>query len=177
MKLHHLYCILIVLSISCTNTEQEIDKIKQYDGPVQEAADAELYYSEDGKVTTKLQAKRWLQYENGDQEFPEGIYMEFYDETGKITSTLRADDAYYFNDEKKYRGRGNVIINNIEEKQELKTEELFWTPEDEKMFTDEFVTIKLGNEVFYGRGLEAKQDFSWYVMKEAVGEFYIDENE
>jgi len=165
----------LLLSVGCTNSDQEIEKIQSYDGPIQEADDVDLFYSEDAKVTTKLQAKKWLQFENGDQEFPEGIYMEFFDENGKITSTLKANDAYYFSEEKKYRGRGNVVIRNMEENQELKTEELFWTPEDEKMFTDKFVTIKLDKEVFYGRGLEAKQDFSWYVLKKPEGEFYLDE--
>lgn len=161
--------------IGCTNTEEEIGQIQTYDGPIQEAEDVELYYSEDAKVTTKLQANKWLQYENGDQEFPAGLFLEFFDDQGNVTSTLKADDVYYFEKEKKYRGRGNVVINNIEENQQLNTEELYWTPDNEKMYTDKFVTIKLDNEVLYGRGLEAKQDFSWYVLKNPEGEFYLDD--
>jgi len=170
-----LILIILIASVACTNTEEELEKIQSYDGPIQEAEDVELYYSEEANVTTKLQAQKWLQFENGDQEFPEGLYLEFFDDQGKVTSTLKADDVYYFEKEKKYRGRGNVIINNIEENQKLTTEELYWTPDDEKMYTDKFVTIKLDNEVLYGRGLEAKQDFSWYVLKNPEGEFYLDD--
>jgi len=173
-KIPSILFVLLTLA-GCSNTDQEIKKIQPYDGPVQEAQDVELYYSEDAKVTTKMVAAKWLQFENGDQEFPKGIYMEFYDEEGNISSTLKANDAYYFEEEKKYRGRGDVVIKNIEKNQQLNTEELFWTPDDEKMFTDEFVTIKLDKEVLYGRGLEAKQDFSWYVLKKPEGEFYLDD--
>ncbi|MTI22159.1 LPS export ABC transporter periplasmic protein LptC [Fulvivirga sp. RKSG066] len=172
----HLIFLLAIFAIgACTSTEQDIEKIKAYEGPVQEAENVELYYSEDAKVTTKLKAQSWLQYENGDQEFPKGIYMEFFDEQGNITSTLKANDAYYFEEEKKYRGRGDVVIKNLEQNQQLNTEELFWTPENEKMYTDKYVRIQLDKEVFYGRGLEAKQDFSWYVLKEVEGEFTLDD--
>lgn len=175
MKKSFIFILLSFTVCSCVNSDQEVKKIQTYDGPIQEAADVELFYSEDARVTTKMNAKKWLQYENGDQEFPEGMYMEFFDEQGNITSTLRANDVYYFEKEKKYRGRGNVVIKNLEKNQQLNTEELFWTPDNEKMFTDELVTIKLDNEILYGRGLEAKQDFSWYVLKEPQGEFYIDD--
>ncbi len=174
-KLTILAFLSVLMAFGCTNSEEEIGQIKTYDGPIQEAEDVELFYSEEAKVTTKLQAKKWLQFENGDQEFPAGLFLQFYDEKGTITSTLKADDVYYFEKDKKYRGRGNVVIHNIEENQQLNTEELFWTPDDEKMYTDKFVTIKLDNEVLYGRGLEAKQDFSWYVLKNPEGEFYLDD--
>jgi len=167
--------IAVIFFIACTNTDKELEQVKKYEGPIQNAEDVELYYSENAMVTTKLIAKKWLQYENGDLEFPEGIYMEFFDEEAKIESTLKADDAYYFKKEEKYRGRGNVVIKNMKEGQKLTTEELFWTPDDQKMYTDKFVTITLDGEVLYGRGLEAKQDFSWYVLKEPEGEFYLDE--
>ncbi|MDX1627749.1 MAG: LPS export ABC transporter periplasmic protein LptC [Fulvivirga sp.] len=174
-KIIPIIIIAITALLSCTNTDQEIDKIQSYDGPLQEAVNVELYYSKDATVTTKLIADKWLQYENGDQEFPEGIYMEFFDEKGNISSTLRADKAYYFEEEKKYRGRGNVVIKNLEKNQKLETEELFWKPDEELMYTDKFVTITLDREVFMGRGLEAKQDFSWYVLKQPEGEIYLDE--
>ncbi|MEQ8575825.1 MAG: LPS export ABC transporter periplasmic protein LptC, partial [Fulvivirga sp.] len=67
------------------------------------------------------------------------------------------------------------VIKNIENQQELDTEELFWKPSEERMFTEKFVTIKLPDQVLYGKGLEAKQDFSEYTILQPEGEFYIDE--
>jgi hypothetical protein len=48
------------------------------------------------------------EYQNEDREFPEGVYMEFYDEFGKISSTLKANKAYYFKKKDQWRGQGNV---------------------------------------------------------------------
>lgn len=165
---------ILLFTLSCSQT-QDIEDIKAYDGPTQVGENVVLHYSEETRITSKLEAQKWLQFENGDQEFPEGIYLEFYGEKGDVTSTLTANEAYFFKEENKWRGRGDVIIQNIEEGQQLNTEELYWFPSDEKMTTEKFVTIKMGNEVLYGRGLEAAQDFSWYVLKNPEGDFYIDE--
>ena len=60
---------------------------------------------------------------------------------------------------------------NLEKKQQLNTEELFWTPATMKIFTEKFVTIKLENEVLYGTGLDATQDLSTYTIRKPQGEF------
>ncbi len=168
--------ILLILIISaCGNTDKEIEDLQPYEGPINMAEDMVLYRSESATLRVKLVTPKLLEFASGDREFPEGIYMEFYDESGKMTTTLKADEAKYFKEEDHWRGRGNVVIKNVENQQELDTEELFWKPSEERMFTEKFVTIKLPDQVLYGKGLEAKQDFSEYTIKQPEGEFYIDE--
>jgi LPS export ABC transporter protein LptC len=172
------YIIIILFSIllsSCGNTDKEIEEIKPYEGAIQEAEDMILYRSEGATLRTKLVTPKFLEFINGDREFPEGLYIEFYDEEGKLTTTLKANEAKYFKIEDHWRGRGDVEIINIENKEQLNTEELYWKPSEERMFTEKFVTIKLPDQVLYGTGLEAKQDFSEYTIKQPEGEFYIDE--
>jgi LPS export ABC transporter protein LptC len=160
---------LVAISCNTTETTQPIE----YKGPLQEAENMEMYYSELDVVKIKMIAQKVFTFENGDREFPEGIYLEFFDANGKITSTLRANSAYYFKDENKWRGRGKVEIINIEKKEQLNTEELFWKQDTKRIFTDKFVTIKLQNEVIYGTGLEAAQDLSDYTIKNPEGEFEV----
>ena len=86
-----------MISVSgCGNPDQGIEEIPTYDGAVQQAEDMVLYHSENAIVKNKLVTPRFLEFVNGDREFPEGLYFEFYDEEGKITSTLKANEAYYF---------------------------------------------------------------------------------
>jgi len=148
-----------------------------YDGPLSEATDIELFYNEQSLLKMKMVAKKVLEFQNGDREFPEGIYLEFYDESGKITSTLRANDAYYFKQDDQWRGRGNVEVKNLEKKDQLNTEELFWKPGTKRIFTEKFVTIRQGRDVIYGTGLDAAQDLSEYTLKSPEGEFEVEENE
>ena len=67
-------------------------------------------------------------------------------------------------------------VKNIEKKQQLNTEELFWTPNTKKIFTEKFVTIRLENdEILYGTGLDAAQDLSTYTITKPEGEFDVKE--
>ena len=133
-----------------------------------------MLYTEHDKVKVNMKAKKINELQNGDREFPEGIYLEFFNELGVITSTLRANSAYYFKQEDKWRGRGNVEVVNIEKKQQLNSEELFWKPAQKKIFTEKFVTIRLENdEVLYGTGLDAAQDLSYYTITKPEGEVIV----
>ncbi len=165
--------ILLFLAGSCTSSENTQPLL--YEGPLREGENVELYYSEEQIVKVKMIAEVVYEFQNGDREFPKGIDLEFFDETGKLSSTLRANHAYYFKQEDQWRARGKVEVINLEKNEQLNTEELFWKPTKEEIFTESFVTIRLQNEVIYGEGLEAKQDMSSYTIKKPQGEFTIEE--
>ncbi len=110
-----LISVILLLGLpSCSTKENK--KLIVYDGPLQEAQDIEMHYVEKNAVKMKMIAKKEQEMQNGDRDFPEGIYLEFYDALGNITSTLRADKAYYFKEDDKWRGRGKVEVKNIEKK-------------------------------------------------------------
>jgi len=166
--------ILFAMFLAGCNT-QETAKPVIYEGPLSEGEDITMHYSEKDIVKVMLKAKKIFEFQNGDREFPEGIYMEFYDEFGKLNSTLQANSAYFFKEENKWRGRGKVEVINTAKQEQLNTEELFWKPDTKKIFTDKFVTIKLQNEVIYGTGLDAAQDLSTYQIKNPEGEFVVED--
>lgn len=178
--LTYFYSLKIALMISavsvltaCNNSDFKEPLI--YQGPQRIAENVELFYTEDNQVKVKMIAAVVHEFESGDREFPKGLYLEFYDETGKLESTLRANEAYYFKKEHQWRGRGKVEVKNMEKNEQLNTEELFWKPADERIFTDKFVTIRQQTDVIYGQGLEAKQDMSEYNIKKPEGEFSVEE--
>jgi len=171
LKRYIFFLAAAVIFASCNNSE--LKEPIEYTGPQRKAENVELYYSEKGRVKVKMQAAEVFEFLSGDREFPKGIYLEFYNEFGKLESTLRANHAYYFKKENQWRGRGKVEVKNIEKNEQLNTEELFWLPEKERIFTDKFVTIREQGDVVYGEGLEAKQDMSDYIIKDPKGEFEI----
>jgi LPS export ABC transporter protein LptC len=166
-------CLIGVLLSACNNTE--LKEPIEYTGPLRKAENIELYYSEKDQVKVKMVAAEMQEFESGDREFPKGIYMEFYDEFGRMESTLRANQAYFFKKENQWRGRGKVEVKNIAKNEQLNTEELFWKPGEEKIFTEKFVTIRQQGDVIYGEGLEAKQDMSDYEIKKPTGDFEVKE--
>jgi len=167
------FCLSLLL-VACQT--QEATKPVVYNGPAREAEDVESYYTENDQVKVKLIAKKVLEYQNGDREFPEGIYIERYDESGKLISSLKANSAFYFKEDNKWRGQGKVEVKNIEKDEHLTTEELFWEPVTRKIYTDKFVTIKRQSNVMYGTGLTADQDLTSSELKHVEGEFDVNEN-
>ncbi|MEX2233998.1 MAG: LPS export ABC transporter periplasmic protein LptC [Cyclobacteriaceae bacterium] len=173
---YHLKIILALLMFSFTACNQsDMKEPLVYDGPLRIGENVEMYYTEDNRVKVKMIAAMVYEFENGDNEFPKGIYLEFFNEFGKLESTLRANEAYYFKKENQWRGRGKVEVKNLEKNEQLNTEELFWKPAEEKIFTDKFVTIRQQADVIYGQGLEAKQDMSEYIIKKPEGEFAVED--
>lgn len=164
---------VVITTISCSTSDYK--EPVEYKGPLKEAENVELFYSEDNTVKVKMQAELLYEFENGDREFPKGVYMEFYNEFGTLSSTLRANHAFYFKKEEQWRGRGKVEVKNLEKNNQLNSEELFWKPKTKKIFTDKFVTIRQQGDVIYGEGLEASQDMSDYMIKKPAGEFEVKE--
>lgn len=168
-----IFFVLLIAVTACNQSEMKEPLV--YDGPLRVGEKVELFYTEDNRVKVKMIAAVVYEFDNGDREFPKGIYLEFFNEFGKMESTLRANEAYYFKNENQWRGRGKVEVKNLEKNEQLNTEELFWKPAEEKIFTDKFVTIRQQTDVIYGQGLEAKQDMSDYTIKKPEGEFAVEE--
>jgi LPS export ABC transporter protein LptC len=172
-KIFFIFLIIVTFVPACNQPEMKEPLV--YDGPLRIGENVELYYTENNQVKVKMIAAVVYEFENGDREFPKGLYLEFYDETGELESTLRANEAYYFRKENQWRGRGKVEVKNLEKNEQLNTEELFWKPAEEKIFTEKFVTIRQQSDVIYGQGLEAKQDMSDYIIKKPEGEFAVED--
>lgn len=157
----------------CNNVENK--EPLEYKGPLSEAENVELFFSEKERVKVRMTADIAYEFQNGDREFPKGVFIEMYDSTGTVTSTLKANHAYYFKEEDHWRGRGNVELKNIAKRQQLNTEELFWKPKDQKVYTEKFVTIRQEGDVLYGEGLTANEDLSDYVITKPHGDMEIQE--
>lgn len=149
----------------------------EYTGPLRVVENVELYYTEKSQLKVKMTAPELLEKADGDREFPKGVYMQFFDDAGNLESTLRANHAYYFKIENQWRGRGKVEVRNVASNEQLNTEELFWKPDEERVYNDKFVTIKRDRDVIYGQGIEAKQDMSDYTIINPEGDFDVSEEE
>lgn len=168
-------CVFAMALLCFACSTNDLKEPVEYTGPVRKAENVELFYTEKDRVKVKMVAAELHEFINGDREFPKGIYLEFFDEFGKLESTLRANHAFFDRKENLWRGRGKVEVKNIAKNEQLNTEELFWKQPEERIYTDKFVTIRQQGDVIYGEGLEAKQDMSDYVIKKPVGEFEVQE--
>ena len=164
----------MVLIASCNEQETSIAEMKVYEGPVRQGANVTMTYSEETVKKVVLKADKLLEFKNGDREFPEGMFIEFYDEQGELSSTLEANKGFYYKNENLWKATGDVKVISLQKNQELNSEELFWKPDDESIYTEKLVTIRLEKEVVYGTGLTSNQDFTNYTIANPKGEFIVE---
>lgn len=160
---------------SCDDKARELLDEEVYDGPKIEMHDVETLFSDSAVIRLKLVAPLQQVYDNGDENFPEGMNLEIYDNDGALNATFRSNKASKNAAEKYYLGEGNVIVKNLENGDELNTEELYWYQEEGLFKTEKFVTIKSEGELHTGEGLEATQDFSYYTIKKPTGTISIED--
>jgi LPS export ABC transporter protein LptC len=170
------FLVLLWLAAACVSQkDKKILDREVYEGPSIEMDSVTLLFSDSARVKIKLKAPKQLIQENDDREFPDGVYIEFFDKAEKVSSVLVADRGYYIKKENHYKAEGNVVLYNVESKDELSTEELIWNPDKEKVHTDKFVTIKSEDEIHTGEGLTADQDFGSYTILNPSGTLSIDD--
>ncbi len=162
------------LLISCESRKELLSQ-EMYDGPLVSMDSIYTKMSDSAKVLVRLKAAKQNNLEGGDREWPEHLHLEYLDDQGEIVSTFRADYVYYTAKDDLYRAEGNVIVKNMDDGDELNTEELFWNPTTEEFYTERFVTIQSEDEIHTGEGLRADQDFSSYKILKPQGTLLIEE--
>lgn len=138
--------------------------------------DVEILYSDSASVKVSVRGPVMHYYtDQGSvrQEFPEGVRVEFLDKNMQVQSVLTAKFAT------RQEGLGKIIVRDSvvwksQLQETLTTDELTWDERLKKIYTDRFVVISRPEEILYGRGFEAEQDFSNIVMKAVEGRVRVD---
>lgn len=133
--------------------------------------------SDSAKIVMRLRAPKQNDFENDDREWPQSLFLEYLDDSGRVETTFKADYVYYTAKDDIYRGEGNVIVKNVLSGDELNTELLFWSPGEQRFHTDRFVTIQSEGEIHTGEGMTADEDFSSYTILKPTGTINIEEDE
>ncbi|WP_375579402.1 LPS export ABC transporter periplasmic protein LptC [Marivirga tractuosa] len=172
------FTFLFVLTIfACSSGLEKNKNFEKYTGPIMEADTIEILYSDSAKVRVKVKASKQYEFENGDREFPNDIFIEFYEPDGTMSSTLEANSAYFTKETQIYKAEGDVEVIGYIEPRKLNSEELYWEPEKEEIYTETFVRIQSEDQISTGTGLRAKQDFSSYRILKPSGTIYLDEKD
>ena len=156
---------LALLVAACFSEPEKLADMEEYDGPRYETTDVNILVSDSTVIKLVMSGPRQLTHANNDLEFPEGIKIVFYDIEGKKTSEVTAQKGYYAIKTKLYKVTGYVVVKNLQKMETLRSEELFWDPSTEKIYTDKFVTVETEDQLIQAEGMEAPQDFSTYTFK------------
>jgi LPS export ABC transporter protein LptC len=175
---------LMVFSIAVTSCQTNRDEImaigKKVVMPSLTGKDVTMLYSDSTVLKIKLQAPQMQQYEKDVKEpftiMPKGLFVIFYDNKGKETTTLKADYGVRYDISRRMEVKYNVEVINMNG-EKLNTEHLIWDEQKQKITSDAFVKITTAKEIIMGKGLEANQDFTQYEIKEVTGTIRVDDNQ
>ena len=159
-----------VFLLSCEE-DKAVKQFVVYKGPVEDADNIRVLFSEAGVLKVKLETAKQLKYVSEDKIFPKPITIHFYDINQNETSVLQSDSGRYDARKNLYRVIGHVHVKQIATQQNLFTSELTWDPVGQKTSTDKPVTIEsvTTGEVIIGIGLDANRDFSKMSIRKASG--------
>jgi LPS export ABC transporter protein LptC len=112
---------------------------------------------ESGRVAWIFQAEQAQIFEARDEVEAKKIHIDFFDPEGQVASVLVADRAVIERRTNDMQASGHVVVRNSDGDQ-LFTEELHYSGDREKIYTDEFVRVLRGRDELTGYGLETDPD-------------------
>ena len=159
--------------------------------PVLDAQQVTTLISDSGVTRYRITAAEWQIYDQADPpywEFPQGVYLEQFDNQLNTTSTLRADYAYYDERAENWRLSGNVQSTNVNGEQFM-TPELYWAQKTERVYSDSAITIiqpptkaaieakgdSAKGTIIKGVGFESNQEMTQYTIRRPSGIFSVDD--
>jgi LPS export ABC transporter protein LptC len=171
---------LAMFFLACENDPQAVRDLNIVDNePLEYQENVRMVYTDSAVLRFEMLAPIAANYPEREDnepytEFPEGIDVVFFDNFGEPESSVKANYAIRFPRRNQWEAKGDVVvIGKTGEK--LNTEHLIWDERREIIYSDEFVTINTGSEIFMGEGFEADQGFTQYTIKKIVGELSIDD--
>lgn len=176
-KINLLFLLALLIFASCENDIAEVNRVVSQDELEYETMNnVELLYSDSAILRVKVVGEkmyRFLDVNNPTQEFPEGVRVDFYDTYGRTQSELTSKYAI------RYEKRNEIIVKDSvvwesKRQETLETEELIWDEKNNRVYTKKFVKITRPEEIVYGYGFEADQDFTRWEINAITGRIKVD---
>lgn len=161
--------------VSCKTKDAAIEDMEIYEGPIKVFENIHAYYSDSANVKMQMTAPKHEVYENQDQVYPDGVYIELFDDVKVVSTIIKSKEAFYYEKLKQYKLIGEVVVESKESGDKLNTEELYLESATGKIHTESFVTIISEGEVHTGEGLVSNGNFSKYRILKPSGTITVDE--
>ena len=159
LKITGLTCLLLV-TWYCDKALPVVD-LQDLDASVERAEDIQIIYSDSAQLKVTVDAPTMLTHvTNNDvnQEFIDGVLVKFYDAYGNTSSRLTAKWGMRYDRQKKVIVRDSVVWRSFRGEM-IESNELIWEETEQKVYTKKFARITRPDEIIYGYGFEADQDF------------------
>lgn len=171
---------LVVLSVafpSCGEKKVETVKVPADPDrvPTMMSRDVTTLISDSGMTRYRVTSSLWLVYDEAESpywKFPNGLFLEKFDDRFDVEATVECDSATYFKSLKLWRLDGNVFIRNVKNERIL-TEQMFWDQSRHEVRSDSFVRIERSDRIIEGYGFRSDERLANYVILKPSGIFPV----
>ncbi len=176
MRVLPVLCALAVLIVvGCSNDKTEVvhRNTDMETAPTMMTRDVVTMISDSGITRYRITTDLWLVYDEATEplwRFPEGLFMEKFDDKFATDATILCDSATYFKNKQLWRLDGNVnILNTLGEK--FLTQQLYWDQRQNKVYSDSFIHIERADRTIEGVGFESNDRMTRYNIMNPTGIF------
>lgn len=171
--------VMLFLFIACADDNKNVVKSfpDRASVPVLRTMDVTTMVSDSGITRYRIKAPEWVVYDKAEEpywDFPQGINFERFDGDYQTDANIVSDEAVYYEQKKLWELTGNVKATNIEG-EKFETPKLFWNQENEKIYSDDSITIIQSDKIIRGKGFLSNQTLSKYEILKVSGIFPIEE--
>lgn len=172
--------VMLLLFSACSGKKKEVgDAITERDSlPVMDTRGVVTLVSDSGIISYRLNAEEWLIYDRKKPSywaFEKGIYVEKFDSLFQVVASIKADTAYYYDQQKLWKLMSNVHIQNLKG-EEFDTELLYWDQNKKTVYSDEPVKVVQTDRIIYADGFESNEQMTKYTFFKVNNTiFYVDE--
>ena len=168
-RLSFLLAVVVVCLAACRPVDQTVLENGTQDIlPDQEAWNTTIYLSRHGRQEATIRAGHRLYFSDTNVTVMDGgIYVEFYEEDGSLTSTLEAEQGEIDGLTHDLRVRGGVIVHSTE-RGTLETDSLTWINAVNLIETDAAVRLTGVTDVITGNGFEADPGMREYIIRRNI---------
>ncbi len=153
-----------IVVFSCKSKLDQAEALNLEDTPLQVVDSMYMIDSKNGQIQMRILTGRMEKYEKDTlryELFPEGISVFAYKEDGILESTIEAEEArhetYTNGEEEIWKAYGHVVVRNIEKRQTMETDTLYWDRSKQEIFTDCYVRMYSPDGFMQGYGMRSDE--------------------
>jgi LPS export ABC transporter protein LptC len=145
---------------------------------IEKGKEVQINYSDNGVVRIQASGPTATRYNTQKPylEFSDGIKILFYSAEHVVESTLTARYATAIENSRSMTARDSVVVVN-NKGEVLNTDELIWDEDKKIIYSNSFVKITTADEIIYGNGMTANENFTDYVIKHITGKIKVNTSE
>ncbi|HYM82023.1 MAG TPA: LPS export ABC transporter periplasmic protein LptC [Candidatus Limnocylindria bacterium] len=135
--------------------------------PDQEVSDFVLTETDGGRLEWKMFARGAATYSARNLIIARDVRVDFFDENGKRSSVLTAQEGEIHQLRRDMVARGNVVLQTTEGTR-MSTQQLRFLNREQKIVSDEFVRVERSGDVLTGYGFESDPHLNHFEFKRRV---------